>query len=92
MVRTVLYLILAVFIIALLRGIIGALSRSLAGLFQDGRKRSAQAEGGFGGELTQDPVCGTYVSANAALSKTVGGRTHYFCSPACRDRFTAKAS
>jgi YHS domain-containing protein len=92
MVRTVLYLLLAVFLIALVRGIIGVLTKGVAGLFEDGQRRSAQAKGGFGGELKQDPVCGTYVSTNAALSKTVAGTTHYFCSPACRDRFGVTAS
>ncbi len=37
-----------------------------------------------------DPVCHMPVAANpAALHETVGGRTFYFCSDACREKFTA---
>lgn len=40
-----------------------------------------------GGVLKKDPVCGTYVSPAVSLSRTVKGRTLYFCSPECRDRY-----
>lgn len=40
-----------------------------------------------GGELKKDPVCGTYVSTAASLSRTVRGETVYFCSAECRDKF-----
>jgi len=94
MVRTVLYLIVSIFVIALLRGIIGLITKGVAGLFEpdgggaaSGRPRQA-GKTGMGGELMKDPVCGTYVSPAAALTKSAGGHTHYFCSEACRDRFT----
>ena len=38
-------------------------------------------------KLVRDPVCGTFVAPGAALSITSGGRTHYFCSEACRVKF-----
>ena len=37
--------------------------------------------------LVRDPVCGTHVAPNAALSLSAGGTTHYFCSQKCRDEF-----
>jgi len=37
--------------------------------------------------LVRDPVCGTHVPINAALSLTAKGATHYFCSEQCRDTF-----
>lgn len=40
-----------------------------------------------GGELKKDPVCGTYVSTDASVSKKINGQTVYFCSPACRDKY-----
>jgi YHS domain-containing protein len=43
-----------------------------------------------GGELKKDPVCGTYVSTAASLTRTVDGQVVYFCSKACRDQY-AKA-
>jgi len=42
------------------------------------------------GELKKDPVCGTYVSTAASLTRTVDGQVVYFCSKACRDQY-AKA-
>jgi YHS domain-containing protein len=42
-----------------------------------------------GGELKKDPVCGTYVSATASLTRMVNGKTFHFCSPECRDRYQA---
>ena len=41
--------------------------------------------------LVQDPVCGTYLAMDAALKRVSGGRTVYFCSPECRDKFAGKA-
>ena len=40
-----------------------------------------------GGELKKDPVCGTYVSADTAVTRKVNGQTVHFCSPACRDKY-----
>jgi YHS domain-containing protein len=42
-----------------------------------------------GGELKKDPVCGTYVSADASVTKRIDGQTVYFCSAACRDKYRA---
>jgi YHS domain-containing protein len=38
-------------------------------------------------KLARDPVCGTHVPTNAALSLTTGSETHYFCSEECRQKF-----
>lgn len=40
-----------------------------------------------GGELKKDPVCGTYVSTAASLTRTVNGELVHFCSKACSDRY-----
>ena len=42
-----------------------------------------------GGELRKDPVCGTYVSTAASLSRNIKGETFYYCSPECRDQHRA---
>jgi YHS domain-containing protein len=44
-----------------------------------------------GGELKKDPVCGTYVSPAACLTRTVNGQVIHFCSKACSDRYYPKA-
>jgi YHS domain-containing protein len=41
--------------------------------------------------LMRDPVCGTHVAPNAALSLSDGGGTHYFCSQQCRDAYRKRA-
>jgi YHS domain-containing protein len=43
----------------------------------------------IGDELVKDPVCHTYVLRSKALSRTVGGVTHYFCGPDCASRYSA---
>src|SRR5688500_1784962 len=41
------------------------------------------------GEAT-DPVCGMRVARKpGALTAEHGGQTYYFCSPRCREKFTA---
>ena len=40
-----------------------------------------------GGELKKDPVCGTYVSAALAVTRTVNGELMHFCSKECRDKY-----
>jgi len=40
-----------------------------------------------GGELKKDPVCGTYVSTIAGLSRKVDGQLVYFCSEECRKKY-----
>ena len=39
------------------------------------------------GELKRDPVCGTYVSTAASLSRTINGEVFYFCSQECKERY-----
>jgi len=39
--------------------------------------------------LQQDPVCGTYVAIDTSLKRLIGGRVVHFCSPECRDKFSA---
>lgn len=42
-----------------------------------------------GGELKKDPVCGTYVSTGASVTRTVNGQVLHFCSKECRDKYRA---
>ena len=46
-----------------------------------------QAGQGSGGELKQDPVCGTFVPTSTSVKKTVNGELVHFCSVTCRDKF-----
>lgn len=51
------------------------------------RGPAPQPEVSPGGQLKKDPVCGTYVSPAAGVSRTVNGQLVYFCSEQCRDRY-----
>jgi Cu+-exporting ATPase len=47
--------------------------------------------GASAGESTKDPVCGMSVDpATAAATADHAGRTYYFCSAGCRDKFVAQ--
>lgn len=41
-------------------------------------------------EMVKDPNCETYVPKNEAISKTLAGTTHYFCSEKCAEEYAAK--
>lgn len=43
------------------------------------------------GTLVQDPVCGTFVVRERALSVRSGGGVHYFCSEDCRRQYEARS-
>ena len=55
---------------------------------RSGAPPQCQAERGpMGGELKQDPVCGTFVPTATSVKQTVNGELVHFCSVACRDKF-----
>jgi YHS domain-containing protein len=81
-VRIVLPLLILLFIRALLKAVIGGIRIAAVQSRQPGSPPVSP-----GGELKKDPVCGTYVSPGASLSRTVGGEVIYFCSKECRDRY-----
>jgi YHS domain-containing protein len=45
-----------------------------------------------GVHMVRDPVCGTFVVPDRAISLTVGRTVVYFCSAACRDQYRARPS
>ena len=58
-------------------------------IFAKPRTAMTPSQSQAGGELKKDPVCGTYVSQGAAVTRAVKGTTLYFCSAACRDKYVA---
>jgi YHS domain-containing protein len=96
MLRTIVWLLVSVLLIAFVRGVIGLIMKGMGELFQGEQAPQQTARtgarppssAGFGGELVKDPVCGTFVAPAGALTKTVRGQAHYFCSPECRDKFS----
>lgn len=68
--------------------------RFVAGLI-DGIAGSAKARGPVGAgpgpvPLVKDPVCGTYVVRDKALTASAEGHTIWFCSERCREQWLAK--
>jgi YHS domain-containing protein len=93
MLRSVLYLLIAIFLITILRYFIGAILKGFSQLLQP-RSPSSTRSGPGGAsraptadELKKDPVCGTFVATATSVKKTVRGEVIYFCSNECRDKY-----
>lgn len=43
-----------------------------------------------GVQMERDPVCGTFVVRDRAVTLAIGRRQLYFCSAGCRDTYRAK--
>ncbi|HZT34082.1 MAG TPA: hypothetical protein VFA33_29590 [Bryobacteraceae bacterium] len=85
------FLILRIVFPLLVLWFIRALLKTLFAGFQSSVTQAPKAPPAphAGGELKKDPVCGTYVSVEASVTKKVNGEVVHFCSPACRDKFRA---
>jgi YHS domain-containing protein len=92
MIRVLLYLVLIVFVITILRSIIGILVRGAGQLIGAARQPQRRPDVPAGGDLKRDPVCGTYISAATSVKKNIGSEVVHFCSAACRDKFAAKTA
>jgi YHS domain-containing protein len=88
MVRTFVYLIVAIFLITFIRAVVGLIGKAVGDLFQPDVPQKASSGSTTTGELRQDPVCGIYVSTATKVRKIVDGKDYYFCSESCRDRFS----
>ena len=87
-------LLIIVFLITIVRSVIGFVLRAFfnAGLnVQRPAPRSADPVP-LADELKKDPVCGTYTAAATSIQKTISGQTYYFCSAQCRDKFAPAKS
>jgi hypothetical protein len=82
--RVLLYLIIAILLISVLRGVIGFVARFFTNATMTPERR---AEVPNVEALKKDPVCGTFVAPSTAVRKDKDGQTYFFCSTACRDKF-----
>ena len=85
--RLLLYPLLAIFLITLLRYVIGTIGKAFSEFFLPPHTKEPTGRAQSVGELKKDPVCGTYVAVTASVKKTIGGEVIHFCSAACRDRY-----
>ena len=65
-------------------------------LFAPSGKISESHPGGAsrikGEELVKDPCCGTYVPVSSAHKAVLNGKTLYFCSRECLEKYTKENS
>jgi YHS domain-containing protein len=89
MFRLLFRLLLLLLAIGFIRYVIRTVSRVLSqDINPSSAARTGQTPGAAtSGELKQDPVCGTFVSASTSVKKTVNGELVHFCSVTCRDKF-----
>ena len=93
MFRIIFYLLVSIFLITIVRSVLGIILRGFSQLLSPGRPEQAKRSPADGvplsGELKKDPTCGTYISAASSIKQTVGGQTYHFCSADCRDKYVA---
>jgi YHS domain-containing protein len=96
MFRALIEMIVTLVAVYLVRQVLAILAGAFKGGFSSGSANPTSSAGAPSpkppaadsiGELKKDPVCGTFVSTEAAFQKAVGGQTYYFCSKECRDKY-----
>ena len=72
---------------------IRAAGRLIGGIIDGigGRPRGAGAPG-HGVQMVRDPICGTFVLPDRALSIAGGHGRVFFCSESCRDTYRARTA
>lgn len=93
MLRTILYILITLAVLAFLRMALGVILKEFGRLFEPESPTSeaGTSKASTGGELKKDPVCGTFVPASTSIKKTVSGDVVHFCSLACRDKYLEQA-
>ena len=97
MFRLLTYMLLAVFLITVVRSMLGIILRGFSEMLRSNVASKSAPKFRptvpptvpLTGELKKDPVCGTYISAATSMRQTVQGQTFYFCSTQCRDKYLA---
>jgi len=84
--RFVLFVLLAIFVAR-------AFWRLIDGIVDGARDRSrGSSVPGTGVSMVRDPVCGTFVVPDRAVTLVNGRTTVSFCSEACRDKYRARTA
>lgn len=94
MLAELLDVVVALFVIRAIWKLLQGLMEGLSGPPQSRGTRQAPPSDSpvLGVQMARDPVCGTYVVPQRALSITDGPKPVYFCSSACRDKYRAKSA
>ena len=81
-----------IFTLVAIRAIWRLLQGVMQGMAGDAGPQQSGSVPTRGVQMAKDPVCGTYVVPDRAVSAVTGRRTVYFCSTACRDKYQAKTA
>ena len=81
-------LLLLVLIVLLARGF----WRMVDGVVEGLTGRGSTGAPGRGVQMVRDPVCGTFVLPERALTLSDGRQRIFFCSAACRDKYRARTA
>jgi YHS domain-containing protein len=84
--RLALFLILAVLVARAFWRLLDGIIEGVSG----GRRNAGAPERGV--QMARDPVCGTFVVADHAITLVDGRARVYFCSDACRDKYRARTA
>jgi YHS domain-containing protein len=92
--RALAYLIFGILLLTIIRSVLGAFGQLFTNFTVGPEKPAAGSRAGLATPQTleKDPVCGTFVAASTDLKKVRDGKTYYFCSAACRDKFRSDVS
>lgn len=86
------WLLRLILLLVILRAIYMLLRGVWRGVVDAARVPPAEGARPTKGTLVQDPVCGTFVVRERALSARSGGTTQYFCSEDCRRKYEARSA
>ncbi len=93
MFRLLTYMLVAVFLITVVRSMVAIILRGFSDMLRShvGTQSASRPNPTvpLTGELKKDPVCGTYTPAATSIQQTVQGQAFYFCSAQCRDKYLA---
>jgi len=91
-------LVISIILTVALRVILSTYSAFMEGLrgsgsdSRQGRGRAAEQQPREAVHMARDPVCGTFVVPERAVSVAVGRERVYFCSEKCRDAYRARTA
>lgn len=87
MLRAILFLVIAIFLITVVRMFMGVIMKGMAEMMNPPTPGGHPPHVPTSGELKRDPVCGTFVPSDTAYQKTLKGEAYHFCSAECRDKY-----
>jgi hypothetical protein len=88
MARLLLFLVLSLLLSRVFWRIVASFMEGLTGV----QRRPSGGPPQQGVHMVRDPVCGTFVVPDGAVSLHDGRARVYFCSDACRDKYRARTA